>query len=604
MSKTCEPEILRGAQAVMQADPTRPTMVDGGNCLRDNSLPVNGAHYTEFLGTSFRDFPDAAYTRDHFYKVKNRGAWDMVPNRPIMKGEILFAAGYSTDTFATIGGDRCFIGMGETMQARGLWGKMLSEGYRWADVASFHFWMGNSDGAYFNSWSPVAVFCKQWNWCFGAGEKVTREMKVFNSTQHSDPIEVTWSFNVAGKKITGGTQTFNLPAGEDKAFEITFECPQVAQRSTGTLSYSAHRKGVELYTDSKELAIITPAKTAQPQLKKSELAVFDPKGTVSAYLKARGIAFTLMKDAETAPKSAKVVIIGNDAISEEQSTSSAWYSMASTGKRVIVLDQQYPLYFQATPADIKPSEHSGRFGFCENLSHPIFANLEQADFFTWGNDHIMYRNAYKKGSKGGASLVQCDDKLGYTAMVESRVGEGLLILSQLAIGERIGELAVAQNIFNNLLNYTADYKVLRKEALVYIGDNKLRADLLTSIELKYTHVKSLLDVLRGNGIAIVDASPENLKTLAKEKSKVDAFAERGGWLMLWGLNPEGLSDFNTLVDHQHVIRPFQMERVVLSSPQDALASGLTLRDVVLHTGKKVNSWMSLMHPDEEAFEFI
>lgn len=63
-------------------------MVDGGNALRDESLPVNGAHYTEFMGVSFRDFPDAAYTRGHFYSTLQRDAWRMVPDRPIMKGEI------------------------------------------------------------------------------------------------------------------------------------------------------------------------------------------------------------------------------------------------------------------------------------------------------------------------------------------------------------------------------------------------------------------------------------------------------------------------------------------------------------------------------------
>ena len=156
----------------MRVDPTRPAMVDGGNALRDESLPVNGAHYTEFMGVDFRDFPDAAYTREHFYNTLQRDAWRMVPNRPIMKGEIYFANGYSTDRFATIGGDRCFIGVGQTMEARGLWAKMLSEGYRWAEVSSWHFWMTNSERQYYNSWSPVAVLCRQWNWTFGAGNTI------------------------------------------------------------------------------------------------------------------------------------------------------------------------------------------------------------------------------------------------------------------------------------------------------------------------------------------------------------------------------------------------------------------------------------------------
>ena len=80
-------------------------MVDGGNALRDESLEINGAHYTELYNVDFRDFPDAAYTRDHFYDEtrKQRNAWRMVPNRPIMKGEVYFANGYTTGMFAAIG---------------------------------------------------------------------------------------------------------------------------------------------------------------------------------------------------------------------------------------------------------------------------------------------------------------------------------------------------------------------------------------------------------------------------------------------------------------------------------------------------------------------
>ena len=138
------------------------------------------------------------------------------------------------------------------------------------------------------------------------------------------------------------------------------------------------------------------------------------------------------------------------------------YRYALEGRRVIVLDQAHPLRYQAIPADVSPTDYVGRFGFAEDLSHPVFHGLEQADFFTWGNDHVLYRNAYRKGSKGGRSLLQCDDRLSCTALVESPVGDGLLLLSQLAIGERLGSLGVAQAVFNNLLNYAADYVPVRK----------------------------------------------------------------------------------------------------------------------------------------------
>ena len=91
LSATVEPQISRVAQAVMALDPTRPVMVDGGNCLIDKSLPVNGVHYAE---TAWRDYPDEAYTLANAYAAHLRVTgpwgkqpWELVKDRPIFMGE-------------------------------------------------------------------------------------------------------------------------------------------------------------------------------------------------------------------------------------------------------------------------------------------------------------------------------------------------------------------------------------------------------------------------------------------------------------------------------------------------------------------------------------
>ncbi|MFP4381093.1 MAG: glycoside hydrolase family 2 TIM barrel-domain containing protein [Candidatus Sumerlaeia bacterium] len=599
-----EPEIRKSIEYVMDLDPTRPAMIDGGNCLRDESLPVNGAHYTEFMGTDFRDFPDAAYTREHFYNNLQRDAWRMVPDRPIMKGEVYFANGYSTERFATIGGEQCFIGIGETFPARGLWGKMLSEGWRWAEVSSFHFWLGNSDNAYYNSWSPVAVFCRQWNWTFGENTKIDRLLKVFNNTRYPDPIEAAWELTIDGKRIDGGSQTMNIAPGEAQEWAISFTTPNTGKRLEGTLALTATHKGEEVFREEKQVSILAPAAMQKPSITREELALYDPAGSVAAWLNKRGIAFTEIQNIKQIPASAQVIIVGKDAIPESGRTDTMWYSLAAQGKRVIILDQENPLRHQATPADIRPTEHVGRFGFSEDLSHPIFAGLKQKDFFTWGNDHVVYRNIYKKGARGGRSLFQCDNALAFTALVESQVNDGFLMLSQLAIGDKIEDTGIAQAVFNNMLNYAAAYRPLRKDCYVSMDRNSPKAQLLGELDLKHEFVGGPLEALKGDNIAIVEASPQNLKTLADNKAKVESFCQGGGWLMLWGLTPEGLEDYNKLVGYNHVIRPFDTERVVLNVPSDPLASGLTLRDVVMDTGAKMYRWMALKAPDSEAFNYI
>ncbi len=598
-----EPELTKGVEHVMNVDPTRPGMVDGGNCLRDESLPVNGAHYTEFMNNDFRDFPDAAYVRDHFYDKNRpqRGAWRMVPDRPIMKGEVYFANGYSTERFATIGGDKCFIGTGETMEARGLWSKMLSEGYRWAEVSSFHFWLGSAERQYWNSWSPTAVFCKQWNWTWGSEATVTRECRVFNSTQHRDPITVKWSFVVNGKEQAGESKDYSVAPGEAESFMVSFTCPKVNALTNGEFVLTATRKGNMVYREAKPVRILAPHAQAKPTIKK--LTVFDPQGSTKAYLKRRGITFTDVPAYNKIPQDADVILIGSNAIAADRSTDPMLLGMAAKGKKVIVLDQQYPLSYKGIAGDLKVTSYTGRFGFSEDLSHPIFSGLSQADFFTWGNDHVMYRNAYRKGTKGGRSLLQCDNNLAYTALFESQPNDGLFILSQLALDKKLASEAVAQQVFNNLLNYAANYTPLRKASTVVMSANDERVKLLSKLQLEHK-TGSALDAIKQDGVAIVDATPANLKSLADNKAAVDAFCEKGGWLVLWGLTPEGLASFNTLVDHQHAIRKFEKERVLLNYPTSKFAAGLTLRDVVMDTGKKMYPWMALKTPDQEAIKWV
>ena len=60
-----EPEIKRAVRTVMKLDPTRPAMIDGGDALRDASLPVYGNHYNE---AAFARVPRrSVYDEDRFH---------------------------------------------------------------------------------------------------------------------------------------------------------------------------------------------------------------------------------------------------------------------------------------------------------------------------------------------------------------------------------------------------------------------------------------------------------------------------------------------------------------------------------------------------------
>ncbi len=608
---------------VMKVDPTRPGMVDGGNALKDESLPVNGGHYTEMYNLAWRDLPDAAYGREHWYRkdAPSRGLWRYLPDRPIWKGEVFFASGYSTDQFATIGGEKCFIGIGEVGDGMRRLGQIFNEGWRWGEVAAWQHWLGGGYGRYWNGWQPVAVLCRQWDTTFGPGQQVQRDLRVFNNTSKGDAITAAWELQIDGKKTAGDTKTFTIAPGTEADWAIVFTIPQVKAATVGSLIITATRGGAQVYRDERTLRLLAPAVVAKPALKATELAVHDPAGAIAAHLKTRGIPFTSTASLDEIPATTKVLIIGPDAIPRERATDTLWYQRAAKGLKVLVLDQRFPLRYRAIPADIEPfddqpsvwarmqaeagkaqPELRGRYGFIEDASHPAFTGLVQDDFFTWTGDHVVYRNPYRKGSTGYRSLFQCEEGLGATALAECPAGEGLLMLSQLAIGEKIATSAVAQQVFAQLLNHAAAYAPVRRTISLSAGP--AISAMVTSAGVQQTTAADPLAAIAKDGIAVIEGSPANLKALAAKADAVRAWAAKGNWMMIWGVTPDSLADFNRLVRADHILRPYATERVVLAAPADALTAGLTLRDVVMDTGQQMYGWMALKRPDADQFTWI
>jgi beta-galactosidase len=201
--KQVEPRITRAAKAVMAMDPTRPAMIDGGNCLSIQSLPVNGSHYIESSitapGIPLRDYPDQAYTWEKIVENEKQ-VFPLALDRPILMGECFFMTGYTCGELAQLGGEGCFAGAGPyTQRGGGLFTKMMTEGFRWHGIAGWQFSLGGGQAGnmHFNSQKPVALFCRQWNWTLGGGNEVPRTLKLFNDTRFTDPIETAWRSSTA-----------------------------------------------------------------------------------------------------------------------------------------------------------------------------------------------------------------------------------------------------------------------------------------------------------------------------------------------------------------------------------------------------------------------
>jgi hypothetical protein len=260
-SKKVEPMVAKSAQRVMEVDPTRPVMVDGGRCLIGEELPVNGGHYEE---ANWREYPDEAYTLALAYQSHEiakgnswgKCPWRMIPDRPIFLGEAFYLRGERPAAYAQFGGEACFVGWNECKPGAGMFAKMLSEGYRWHNMAAFSFSLSDDQvNNYYNSWKEVIVLCREWNWTFAGSSSVERTLKVLNDTRYPDPIDMAWELTVKGKRVAGEKKTLNVAPGCGEELKITLPVPPVQDRTQGELLLTCSRGGKELFRDTKEIWI-------------------------------------------------------------------------------------------------------------------------------------------------------------------------------------------------------------------------------------------------------------------------------------------------------------------------------------------------------------
>ncbi len=637
-----EHKITDVVNVIQAEDPTRPVMIDGGGATKFQTLPVHGNHYV--FNPSDTRYPDLAYQANPEGGGRGRWIWDQ--KRPRFIGEDYFATGINPADYAQWGGESAFLSKAAARPAGDFLYRMLTEGYRWSGQSAWQFWSGAGEVVNpWNSQSPRAVFVRQYDTTFGSGQKVVRTFGIFNDSEYNAPLTFNRVLESGGKTVWSKTTIHTIAPGENSKFDETIPMPNVTTRQNARLILTLSAAGKEVFRDVKMLSILprvatlgSSATALKPSVQRTSfeavtesnaqivaglnaknLFVYDPNGSTIAFLKNSGQTFTMLNSLANLPATGRVLVIGEDALTVEQSTSSALAAWASSGRSVVVLDQKNPLKYQAITADMdvapatsrnefgeEISVSSGALAFPEDLNHPAMRGLQSGDFMGWAPDNAVYRSAYLKPIRGARSLVQCGPRLAQTALVEVPTGKGVMLLSQLLVGEKLGNNAVAQQLMSNLLAYGATYKqVFRAVSLVSSGDAQL-TKAADAIGLQYSNANDALTAISNPAtkLAIIEATPANLQQLSANMTKLNAFMQSGGYVVFHGLSAAGLDDYNKIVGFNHMIRPMRRERVQLSTPRNPLSAGLTLGDVVMLSGERIFPWTADEYVADDIFSAI
>lgn len=608
-----EPEFAETSDRVMEMDPTRVTVTGGGAAGLEQRLPTYGVHYFEVAD---RHYPDDAYTLERSVARYGTGeggkVWPLdLGSRPIFMSETAFLPGRNGEQFAAAAGERAFLGKALNPDAFALLQEMYGAGYRWAEVGAVHFWIGSDvlpDDHGYHYWQPIAPLMREWDRSFASGQEITRTFKLFNDTSQQKEITVEARLvpEDEGEVVLSSKQT--VAAGDDVTFQQTFKAPQVSEPTPMDFVITATADGDEVYRHAIPYRFLPDSGIDANTVNQRKVTVWDPSGAVQQRLQSQGVQFYTIETAEGLTGELDMLIVGPNVIDAELATSNRWMQLLAGGTRLLVLEQEHPLHYQATPADLSPNEHDGRMAFSQDLEHPVFAGLAQADMSFWGSDHVVYQNIYTKPSRGAVSLVHADDGLEYSAMVFAPLDQSGMMLSQLAIGQKLESNIVARTLFDNLVEYVATYAPTVRPTTVAAEEGSAIDELLGEIALQYDRVSNPLEAIKSEsekaGIVIVDGTAENLRALADHADAVQAYFEKGGWVMVMNVTPDSLEPFNQLVGYDHIIRPFGMERTMFTAVRDPLTAGLTLRDVVMGSGERIQNFNRDEWPADDAFEYI
>jgi len=374
---------------------------------------------------------------------------------------------------------------------------------------------------------------------------------VRNDTRHSDPITLRWAFDVGAKEVSRGDEQLTIAPGHGKRLTLDLAVPPVAGRAEATLELACIRNGRTLWSERKSMTVLNPDARGNAV---GPLASLLGNGRSSRHATAEhGSAVSSREQPRGPAPDCRVLIVGPNVVTPRLSTDPRWLALADGGKRIIVLEQE-----ASAPL---PGHRRGSRAHQLHRPHGVHAGthasglrrLEPDDFVFWPGGHIVYRNIYRKATRGARSLLHATNSLVYCALAECAVGEGLLLLCQAVVGQQLESSPVAARLFDGLVDRALTYRRMRNATVVCLPESGSAVRPAQDSGLVFTLQSDPVAALRDgrSGVVVADAAPAHLAALASAPDVVNTFGARGGTLMVWGLTPEGLPAFNRLVGVQH-----------------------------------------------------
>jgi len=543
--------------AAKEMDPTRPQQGDG-ETYWGKRLPVINIHYPlGEAGILRKKYPNSGYVfpNDLYWlsKEKINSSWraNFEWDRPLIIGEYWNICGGVDDKssfmgeaaydwekwrFQDIRGRDNYIENGY-MDAL----KMMTDVYRMEGVAGINPWSGNSE----EIMPSVAVRPVDFHPNFFGGTIGVRKVVIFNdSGRNFDDMNLQCCLVVNNKSIWKKIIKVNVPSGQCKKLDIPIEFPSVSNPIKGKLTIRLRMwaaGGYHQISRHEENIFIMPKENLS-RMNTKDIVLLDSSGKTAKGLEYIGLKLNPKKTLNSDElKNADVLIIGRN-------TNSAPFKdiilkFVQTGGKVIIFQQDKwnPIVSDLPEIDEK---HVATRSWKRYYNHPITKDFDDKQFSYWRPDNLVSTKTFYKPSVGKFKiLLDAGGLYGlrWTPLIEIPYGEGVFLMSQLNLIDRVMVEPIVGKLIGNMIKYCKNFHPTTRYPLrILIGKNTPLKQTLAACGIVTTPYSSVSNI----GPIFIDSS---YTPSSEELSKIRVYLEKGGKVWLHGFSPKTISRVSTLL---------------------------------------------------------
>jgi hypothetical protein len=444
---------------------------------------------------------------------------------------------------------------------------------------------------------------------FLAGETLEKQIVVINNSRATVGADVEWS--LALPQPISGRERFRLPTGEQRRIPLPFRLPDLLPRGQYALRAEVVFETGARQEDVFQVDVMAPP---PPNLPSARIALFDPPGETSAWLKELGVRGKTVT-AQTDLSGFDLLVVGKGALTVSDPAPNI--RRVRAGLKVVIFEQTSEALEQRF--GFRVTEYGLRQVFPRVPDHPLLAGVAAEHLRDWRGaatilpPRLKYQldpkfngaptvrwcdlpvtRAWRCGNQGNVASVLIEKPargdflpivdggyaLQYSPLLVFREGRGLVLFCQMDVTGRTESDPAAARLAQNVLRFAIDWRPQPRRSAVYLGEDSGRLHL--------ERIGVYLGTLYEGGLAddqVLILGPGCGEELASVEAIVEDHRRRGGHLLALGLDQRDLS---TLPNNRVSVQ--RREHISASFPPPgnaSLLSGISPADVHLRDPREV-----------------